>query len=82
MLNIKDPRAHELAREVARAEGTSLTAAVISALETRLQSIRREADREARVRRIKQASARIRAAVGPEGPMSDDELYDEWGLPK
>lgn len=44
MLNIKNPRAHELAVQVATVTGESLTDAVIHALEDRLERTRRKAE--------------------------------------
>lgn len=43
MLNIKNPRAHELAVQVAAVTGESLTDAVIHALEERLERTARKA---------------------------------------
>jgi antitoxin VapB len=42
MLNIKNPRAHELAVKVAATTGESLTAAVIHSLEERLERVTRK----------------------------------------
>jgi antitoxin VapB len=40
-LSIKDPEADRLAREVAKATGETLTAAIVQALRERLQRVRR-----------------------------------------
>lgn len=84
MLNIKDPRAHELARELAAADGTSLTAAVIRALEERLRSISDAESMNARRARIRELQATI-AEHADSGPWIDHDelLYDpETGLPR
>jgi len=48
-LQIRNPRAHELARELAKRRSVSITAAVIEALETELaRTKKREAARRAR----------------------------------
>ncbi|HCX85522.1 MAG TPA: hypothetical protein DHV14_10410 [Micrococcales bacterium] len=82
-LNIKDPRVYELAAELARRRGTSMTAAIRGALEEGMareveQQSRRQ---EERLERVRRASADLRAGVG--GPvLPDDALYDpETGLP-
>lgn len=41
-LNIKNPEAHELAKELARETGESMTVAVTEALRARLQEVRRK----------------------------------------
>ncbi len=87
MLNIKNPRAHELAREIATAEGVSLTAAVVDALERRAAEIRqKKADGlEDYVRRVKAAAAAFKANWDPNGPSLAEierDMYDEDGLPR
>ncbi len=87
MLNIKNPRAHELAREIATAEGVSLTAAVLDALERRAAEIRKKkaAADEDYVRRVMEAAAAFRATWDPNGPTLEEierDMYDEDGLPR
>lgn len=47
-LNIKDPEAHRLARELAAATGETLTGAVVAALGERLERVRERRRRRAR----------------------------------
>lgn len=87
MLNIKDPRAHKLAVEVAARHGESLTEAVIHALEERLDRAP-SADgpgRELDIPAIMKTIEELRAALPPEFFEEEDPsafLYDpETGLP-
>jgi antitoxin VapB len=81
-LNIKDPEAHELAREVADITGETLTAAVTEALRERLERLRDDdtvvlADRLLDIGR--DCARRL-----PEPQRSSDHgalLYDDRGLP-
>jgi hypothetical protein len=81
MLNIKDPKTHELARELAAIEGTTLTAAVTRALEDALAEHGRK-----RVAKRQLLHALIRSARDEKTqPVGDafDELYDpDTGLPR
>ncbi len=85
MLNIKNPRAHELATEVAARTGESLTDAVIHALEERLERVpppKRQLDME----KIEALLEQIRRVAPPAFFEEEDPtafLYDEeTGLPK
>lgn len=84
-LNLKNPKAHELAAELADLTGESLTTAVILALEERLQTERRKREkRKSGAERILEFSRRFSAGL-PEGLKSQDHsslLYGEDGLPK
>lgn len=89
-LNIKNPRTHQLVRDLAEATGQSQTAAVEDAVRRRLDELRaedgptaEERQRHERARRIvlafrqdltEQDRERLRTA--------DDWLYDEQGLPR
>jgi antitoxin VapB len=77
-LNLKDPDVHRLAAELSRKRGVSMTAAVRDALAEALE--RREAEVQARIDRI-MAAARASAAR-PEPFLTDEDLYDENGLPR
>ncbi len=85
MLNIKNPRAHELAAQVAAATGESLTTAVIHALEERLERVQLK-PRIKDPHRMAEALDRIAAAMPPSFFEQDDPtafLYDdETGLPR
>ncbi|MDN5748001.1 MAG: type II toxin-antitoxin system VapB family antitoxin [Pseudonocardia sp.] len=84
-LNIKNPEAHELARQLAELTGESLTDTVTIALRERLA---RERNTEERIRERTEAILAIgREAARHMSPewraMDVDEyLYDENGLPK
>lgn len=80
MLNIKNPRAHKLAVEVAQATGETLTEAVIHSLEERLARKRDEQPRrEMDMERINALLSDIRARL-PASFMRDSDptahLYD------
>ena len=83
-LNIKDERSVRLARELADANGTSMTQAVRDALE--LAAAQRESIIQTRIAEFKVLIDEIRQHQPPqwEGKTSKeimDELYDEDGLP-
>jgi len=80
VLNIKDPEAHRLARELAEVKGTTMTGAVTAALQAALDehNRRREAKREVLSGLI--AAARERGLGCETDPFA--ELYDpHTGLP-
>jgi antitoxin VapB len=94
-LNIKDAEATRLARELAELTGESQTEAVRRALAERLQ--RERAERNAHVARTEEEARReferiwpkiqkIQESVRRRGlskkGLTDDDLYDEHGLPK
>lgn len=81
-LNIKDPRAHDLAKALAAETGESMTHAVIAALDERLHRLRRR--RKAATAEELLAIGR-RCAEGLKGSLPPDHaamLYDEQGLPR
>jgi antitoxin VapB len=80
-LNIKDPEAHRLAREIARATGETMTRAVTEALRERLARLERRSTR-ASVEELLAIAGRAAAHV--KRPYLDhaELLYDEHGLPK
>ena len=53
-LNIKSERAHEMARELAKETGLSMTAAVEKALENQLMRLYRHHERDYRFNKIKE----------------------------
>ena len=94
-LNIKDAEATRLARELAELTGELRTEAVRTALRERLQ--REKAERTDRLGRtaeenrrefekmwnkIQKIQAEIRKRGLIENMLTDDDLYDEHGLPK
>jgi antitoxin VapB len=77
-MNIKDPEVHRLAAELAGRRGTSMTGAVRAALAETLE--RERAKREGLAERLMEIGRRAAAKPGP--ILTDDDLYDERGLPK
>lgn len=77
-LNIKDPEVYDLARELARRRDTSMTGAVRDALTEALERTRLTP--EEKVRRMTEIAKR--SAAKPEPFLTDDDLYDERGLPR
>jgi antitoxin VapB len=82
MLNIKDPKAHDLARQVAQKTGETLTEAVTMALQERLDRLQDNQETEKMFAALLEIS-RQGAAMFPGPPIDHAELlYDENGLPK
>jgi len=82
-LNLKNPRAYELASELSRLTGESLTAVVIAALEAQLAERTKQRDVEKKLASMLAFAKRF-AAEMPAGTSSadHDDLYDpETGLP-
>lgn len=76
-LQIRDPRAHELARKLAERRKISMTEAVIEALEAELK---RERARRPLPERLAALAADLKAKAGKGGrDMSKDEIDDIWG---
>ena len=80
-LNIKDPEAHRLARQIARATGETMTRVVTEALRERLSRLER---RSARASVEELLAIAERAASHAKHPHVDhaELLYDEHGLPR
>ena len=78
-LRIESEEASRLAGELAELTGESVEAAVTSAIRQRLD---REREKAAKMKRLRELTAEIRAHLT--GPVSSDHswLYDENGLPK
>jgi antitoxin VapB len=81
-LNIKDPEAHKLARELAAETGDSMTSAVTIALKEKLHRVRQARKAKATADELLQIARKFRAHL--QGPVVDHGifLYDERGLPK
>jgi antitoxin VapB len=76
-LQIRDPRAHQLARLLAEKRRVSLTEAVIDALEAQLKA---EQSRIPLEERVKDIAGRLRAKGDVSGrEMSKDEIDEMWG---
>lgn len=77
-MNIKDPRVHEMATRLASLRNTTATGAVRSALEEALlRELARHGGRAERLARLQQ-----RARQASDDWLTDDDLYDEAGLPR
>jgi antitoxin VapB len=76
-LNIRDPRASELARDLAARRGTNMTKAIISALENELT---REKARPPLAQRVRQISSALMAgAAGGRRKLTKTEIDKMWG---
>jgi antitoxin VapB len=81
-LNIKSAEAHELAAELARITGESMTRAVTEAVRERLERERRRRGRDKLAAELREIARRA-AAYPKRDPRSPEEfLYDECGLPR
>ncbi len=82
-LNIKSDDAYRLASKLSELTGESLTSAVTTALKERLERVQQREDIEARLARIREITADIRANMQRPLPTSNhDWMYDdETGLP-
>ena len=78
-MNLKDPEVYRLARELAERRGTSMTAAVRAAL---AEAVEREPARPPRASLEDLLAIARRSAARPEPYLTDDDLYDELGLPR
>jgi antitoxin VapB len=80
-LNIKDPEAHRLAQQIARATGETMTRVVTEALRERLSRLEQ---RSALASVEELLAIAKRAASHIKRPYVDhaDLLYDEHGLPR
>jgi len=76
-LQIRDPRAHDLAHRLARLKGLSPTEAVIAALEAELA---RSAEQQPLPGRVAEIAADLRDMAQPGGrDLSKDEVDALWG---
>jgi antitoxin VapB len=76
-LQIRDPRAHELAQRLAAKRKVSMTEAVIEALEAQLQQ---ESARQPLAERLAAIAADLRAKSGSGGrDMTKEEVDAMWG---
>ncbi|HEY6522057.1 MAG TPA: type II toxin-antitoxin system VapB family antitoxin [Roseiarcus sp.] len=80
-LNIKDPEAHRLAQEIARATGETMTRVVTEALREWLARLQRQSARAGLEELLAIAE---RSAAHVKRPYLDHSelLYDERGLPR
>jgi antitoxin VapB len=83
-LNIKNENTHRLIKQLARLTGESMTAAVETAVQERLERVRRKDSKEDFVKRILQIGRECAAHMKEPYKSIDhgELLYDENGLPK
>jgi antitoxin VapB len=94
-LNIKDAETTQLVRELVQMTGETQTQAVRTALRERLEREKAErASRDARTAeekqreferiwaKVKKIQERVRRRGVSQNMLTDDDLYDEHGLPK
>lgn len=85
-MNIKSKAAHDLAKELAALEHTTVTNAVTMSLREALERRRAEVATEQRRTRIHEIADRfteqIRTNPGPSLWTVTEDLYDERGLPR
>ena len=82
-LNLKNPRAYELASELSRLTGENLTTTVIVALEQRLASERRNKGNGMTIEKMLALAERFSAGVKPGSTSAGHaDIYGEDGLPR
>ena len=81
-LNIKDPKAHELAQALAKETGETMTRAVTEALRERLERVRRRERPEARAQELVAIGRRCAKALKGKPTDHGELLYDARGIPK
>ena len=83
-LNIKDPETNALVAELAALTGRSKTDAVRLAVAAQLarEKARRDQEIEQTLARVREIQREIAAHMRPEDFLTDDDLYDENGLPR
>ena len=82
-LNIKDPVAEKLVRQLAAAAGESVTTAVRRAAEERLQRVRRQRAGRSLSTEILEIGRRCAALPDLDARSADEIIgYDEHGLPR
>ena len=83
LINIKDPAAEKVVRELAAAAGESVTTAVRRAAEERLQRVRRQQSGRSLAAEILEIGRRCAALPDLDARTADEILgYDEHGLPR
>ena len=83
-INIKNDETCQLAGELARLTGDTMTGAITVALRERLERERRARDAARRLREMRAIAERCARLLGP-GPSAvehGDVLYDDRGLPR
>jgi antitoxin VapB len=83
-LNIKNTEVYELARELARLTGRSMTTVVLEALRQQRELLLRQQQRDTRVQELMAIGQRCAAhiALSVKAVEHGDMLYDERGMPQ
>ena len=83
-LNIKNDEAHELAAELARLTGKSMTAVVIDSLRLQLEQLKYYQDEETRLEELMAIGERCAAHIhrATTAVQHGDILYNEVGMPE
>lgn len=85
-MNIKNAEAHDLAKELAALEHTTVTDAVVISLREAISRRRAAAAAETRLAKMRAISDRfadeLAKTPGPSLWQINEDLYDELGLPK
>jgi antitoxin VapB len=81
-LHIENQEAHDLARELARLTGESMTKAVTEAIRERLERERRRRGEEAVVARAMAIARRVASYPREDRRPHGEILHDERGLPR
>ncbi len=83
-LNIKNTEAYDLARELARLTGHSMTTVVLEALRKQREQLLRQQQKDARVQDLMAIAQRCAQHVAQPVKAVDhgDMLYDERGMPQ
>ena len=81
-LNIKNDETCQLAGELARLTGDTMTGAVMIAPRERLEKERRVRRADKRLQEMRAIAERSARLLGPSAVEHGDVLYDEQGLPR
>ena len=81
-LNIKDPETHDLAQQLAKATGETMTHAVTQALRERLQRIMRQRKPAVTVSELLAIGHRCASTLTGHPVDHGTLLYDERGIPR
>ena len=81
-LNIKSAEAHELAAELARLTGESMTKAVTEAIRERLEREQRARDEDRLFAELMEIAEQCAAYPRRDDRSLEEFLYDERGLPR
>ena len=83
-INVKNPDVTRLAAELVEFTGETLTEAIGKSIELRLETLKSDARRQGMSERLMEISRQAAPLWSKENRYKnfDDELYDEFGLPK